>query len=56
MSWDSSVGTVTSYGLDGRGLIPGRGKDFSLLQSLQTGSRADSAFSPLGDGDKAAAM
>jgi hypothetical protein len=25
---DSSVGTATCYGLDGRGLIPGRGKRF----------------------------
>jgi hypothetical protein len=28
-SWDSSVGIVTGYGLDGLGSIPGRGKRFS---------------------------
>jgi hypothetical protein len=29
-SRDSPVGTATGYGLDGRGLIRGRGKDFLL--------------------------
>jgi hypothetical protein len=46
------VGIVMSYGLDGRSSIPGRGKDFSLLQSVQTGSRADSASSPVSVQDR----
>jgi hypothetical protein len=28
MNWDSSVCIATGYGLDGRGMIPGRGKIF----------------------------
>jgi hypothetical protein len=35
---DSSVDLATGYGLDGRGSIPGRGKIFFLLHSVQTGS------------------
>jgi hypothetical protein len=31
MSWDSSVGIVTGYSLNGQGLIPGRGKRFVLF-------------------------
>jgi hypothetical protein len=31
------------YGLEGQGLIPGRGKRFSLLSSTQTGSGAHPA-------------
>jgi hypothetical protein len=42
-SQDSSVGTATSYGLDGRDLIPGNGKRFSLLHSAQTSSGAHPA-------------
>jgi hypothetical protein len=40
MDQDSSVSTVTGYELDRWGSIPGRGKTFYLLQSIQTGSRA----------------
>jgi hypothetical protein len=36
MSRDSSVGIATSYELDGRGSIPGKGKDFSLFHKVQT--------------------
>jgi hypothetical protein len=45
---ESSVGIATSYGLDGRGSIPGRGKKFSLPHSVQTGSRAHPASYPMG--------
>jgi hypothetical protein len=38
MSWDSLVGIVTGYGLDGWGSIPGRDRDFSLLPRVQTSS------------------
>jgi hypothetical protein len=34
------VGIVAGYGLDSQGLIPSRGKSFSLLHSIQPGSRA----------------
>jgi hypothetical protein len=34
----SSVRVAMSYGIDGRGSIPGRGKKISLLHSIQTGS------------------
>jgi hypothetical protein len=39
-----------SYGLDGRDSIPVRGKKFSLLLSVQTGSRAHPASYPIGTG------
>jgi hypothetical protein len=35
VSQDSSFDTVIGYGLDDRGLIPSRGKIFSLLHSVQ---------------------
>jgi hypothetical protein len=35
VSRDSSVGTVTDYGLDGRGSISGRGKKFFSLWPTQ---------------------
>jgi hypothetical protein len=34
------VGTTTGYGLDSRGLIPGRGMTFFLLHSVQTSSES----------------
>lgn len=37
-SQDSSVSSVTGYGMDGQSLIPGRGRNFSLLNSVQAGS------------------
>jgi hypothetical protein len=40
---DSSVDTVTGFGLDGRGSIPGMGY-FSLLHSVQTGSGTHPAY------------
>jgi hypothetical protein len=39
-SRDSSVNIVMGYGLDSKGLIPGRATDFSLLHSVQTGPGA----------------
>jgi hypothetical protein len=45
----SSVGIATSYGLDGRSSIPGKG-DFSLLNSVQTGSGAHPTSYPVGTG------
>jgi hypothetical protein len=38
-----SVSITTDYRMDGRGSIPGRGKRFSLLWSVQTGSGAHPA-------------
>jgi hypothetical protein len=38
---------VTGYGLDGRSLIPGRGKYFPLLHSVQTGSGVHPASYPM---------
>jgi hypothetical protein len=35
-----SVSVVTDYGLDGRGVIPSKDKDFSLPHHIQTGSGA----------------
>jgi hypothetical protein len=35
---DGSIGISTGYGQDGRGLIPGRGKRFSHLCIVHTGS------------------
>jgi hypothetical protein len=40
---DSSVGLATGYGFDGRASILGRARDFSLLNSVQTGSGAHPA-------------
>jgi hypothetical protein len=48
ISSDSSVNIATAYGLDRRGLIPSRGKRFSLLHSVQTGSGAHPASYPMG--------
>jgi hypothetical protein len=44
MSLDSSIGTSTSYGLDGRGSICDGNREYSLLHSVQTSSRAHPAF------------
>jgi hypothetical protein len=49
-SQGGSVGTGTGYGLDGRGLIPGREKRFFLLHSVQNGSGAQSASYPMDTG------
>jgi hypothetical protein len=54
---DSSVGITTGRTI--QGLIPGRGKKFSVLYSIHTGSGAHLAFYPMGTGtcipgDKAA--
>jgi hypothetical protein len=35
---DSSVGIATGYGLDDRGSIPGRVRNFSVFHSIQSGS------------------
>jgi hypothetical protein len=43
---------ATGYGLDGRGSIPGRGNIFSLLHSVQTGSRAHPTSYSMGTGGK----
>jgi hypothetical protein len=39
----SRADTETGYELDGRGFIPGRGKRFSPIHSVQTGSEAHTA-------------
>jgi hypothetical protein len=39
-----------SYGLDSRGSIPGRGKRFFLLHSVQTGSGAHPSSYPMSTG------
>jgi hypothetical protein len=41
---------MTGYGLDDQDLIPCRGKRFSSLHSVQTGSGAYLAFYPVGTG------
>jgi hypothetical protein len=48
--WDGSLGIVTGYWLDCRGSIPAGTIDFSLLQSVQTGSGAHVASYALGTG------
>jgi hypothetical protein len=48
MSWDSSIGIVTGYGLDGLGLIPGSARLFSSPQHLDSG--AHPASYPMGTG------
>jgi hypothetical protein len=50
MSWDSSVGIATGYGLDGRGVrvrVPVKAR-FYLLHFIQTGSVTQSASCPGG--------
>jgi hypothetical protein len=47
-SRDSSVGIVTGYKLDGRGSIPHKGDDFSLHQSVLTGSGAHQCVLSIG--------
>jgi hypothetical protein len=44
---DSSVGIATCYGLDGRGSVPVRATDLSLLHNVQTCYEAHSAFYPM---------
>jgi hypothetical protein len=41
------VGIATGYDLGDRCSIPGRGRNFSLLHSVQTGSGAHPASSPM---------
>jgi hypothetical protein len=48
LSHNSSVGVTTGYGRDGRGSIPGRDKNLSLLHSVQTGCEAKPASYPMG--------
>jgi hypothetical protein len=43
MSRNSSVGKATGYGLESQGSFPDRGKRFSLLHSVQNGSRVHPA-------------
>jgi hypothetical protein len=50
MSRDSSVGIATGYGLDDRGSISGKGRGFSLFNSVHTGSGAHTASYPMGTG------
>jgi hypothetical protein len=50
MSRDSSGSIMSDYGLDDRGSIPGRAKDFSSNLCVQTGSGAHSASCPMGTG------
>jgi hypothetical protein len=52
MSRDSSVGIATGYGLNGRSSITSRDNIFSLLHSVQTGSRAHPASYLIGNGVK----
>jgi hypothetical protein len=42
---------ATGYWLDGLGLIPDKGKDFSLLHNSQTAFGAQPASYPMGTGD-----
>jgi hypothetical protein len=42
------MGTLTSYGLDGRGSFPVRNKGFSSLHRVQTSSKAKPAFYSIG--------
>jgi hypothetical protein len=51
MSRDNSVGIATGYELDGRGWIPDRGRDFSLLHSVQSGSGAHLTSHAMGTGN-----
>jgi hypothetical protein len=46
----SSVGIVSAYGLDDRGLIPNRGRGFTSSLCVQTGSGAHPAFCTMGTG------
>jgi hypothetical protein len=50
-SRNSSVGITTGYELGGRASIPGRARNVSLLYSIQTGSKAYPASSPMGAGN-----
>jgi hypothetical protein len=47
-SRDGSVGIETGYKLQGWGSIPGRGKSFYLLHSVQTGPGAHPASYTMG--------
>jgi hypothetical protein len=47
---DCLVGIATRYGLDSLGSIPGRGNDFYLLNSVETGLGAHPALCAMGRG------
>jgi hypothetical protein len=47
----SAVGIAMGYGLDGRGSIPIKGKKFSLLPGVQTGSGDHPTSYTMGAGD-----
>jgi hypothetical protein len=49
-SWGSSVSIVSDYRVDDRGTIPGRGKGFSSILCVQTGSEAQPASCTVGTG------
>jgi hypothetical protein len=50
VSLSSTVGIATGSGLDGRGSIAGRGREFSLLHKVKTASRAHPIPYPFGAG------
>jgi hypothetical protein len=48
---DNSGGIETGYRPDGWGSIPGRARDFSPVQRVQTSSGAHAASYPMGTGE-----
>jgi hypothetical protein len=53
VTWDSSVGIATGYGLEDRMIgvrFPAGAANFSLLYGVQTGSGAHPASYPMGSG------
>jgi hypothetical protein len=50
MRQDSSVGIATGSRLDGRGFIHSRGRDFPLVNSIQTVSESHPASFTIGTG------
>jgi hypothetical protein len=50
-SRDSSVDITTGYGLEGRGSILDRSKIFSVIHSVQTGTKTRPACYPVDPGD-----
>jgi hypothetical protein len=47
---DCLIDIATGYGIDSLGSIPGRGNDFSLLNSVHTGSGTHPASYAMGIG------
>jgi hypothetical protein len=47
---NNAVGIATGYGLDGQDSMPGKGKNYILVHSAQTGSGAHPASPPIGTG------